>query len=138
MTLLTAEELRKLRTVRPWRAASSIVFTWAVILASFALYLRSPSVLTALVAGCLIASRHMALAVLMHEGAHYLLHPNRVWNDRISQWLCGYPLFIDTLFYREVHFRHHRHTWSEKDPDLSLADHYPVSPGSLVRRVLRD
>jgi fatty acid desaturase len=91
-----------------------------------------------LVAWPIMSGRHLALAILMHEGAHGLLLRDKVWNDRISQWLTAYPMMADTLLYRRAHFQHHRHTWTEQDPDLGLATALPVSPASFRRKMIRD
>ena len=74
-----------------------------------------------------MSGRHLALAILMHEAAHGLLLRNKPWNDRIGQWLTAYPTMADTLLYRRAHFQHHKHTWTEQDPDLGLATALPVS-----------
>jgi fatty acid desaturase len=135
---LTRDELRRVRLVSTARGLGSIAWTWSWIAASAALFIAYPHALTWAVAAVVISGRQMALAVLMHEGAHYLLARDRRWNDRISDWLCASPLLLDTATYREIHFAHHRDTWTEADPDLVYADHYPVSPASFARKVARD
>ena len=37
-----------------------------------------------------------------------------------------------------AHFAHHRHTWTEQDPDLGLAKALPVTRASFRRKMLRD
>jgi fatty acid desaturase len=97
-----------------------------------------PSPLSVLIAWPIMSGRHLALAILMHEGAHGLLLRNKTWNDRIAQWLTAYPTMADTLLYRRAHFQHHRHTWTDQDPDLALATALPVSPASFRRKMIRD
>jgi fatty acid desaturase len=138
MKLLSRDELRRLRGVRVARSLAWIGWTWGFIAASFALYIAWPGPLAWLVAAVVVSGRQMALAVLMHEGAHYLLARDRTWNDRLSDWLCAAPLLLDTAAYRRIHLAHHRHTWTEDDPDLSYASHYPVSRASFARKVARD
>jgi fatty acid desaturase len=91
-----------------------------------------------MVAWVIMSGRHLALAILMHEGAHGLLLRNKTWNDRIGQWLTAYPTMTDMLLYRRAHFQHHRHTWTEQDPDRPLAAALPVTPASFRRKMLRD
>ena len=66
-----------------------------------------------------MSGRHLALAILMHDAAHGLLLRNKLWNDRIGQWLTAYPTQADMLLYRRAHFQHHKHTWTESDPDVA-------------------
>jgi fatty acid desaturase len=85
-----------------------------------------------------MSGRHLALAILMHEGAHGIIVRNRVWNDRIAQWLTAYPSMVDMRLYRKVHVQHHRHTWTERDPDRSLASPFPITRASFRRKMIRD
>lgn len=135
---LPKQQLAELRRIDPLRSLASLAFTWAVIFACLALYVVHPSLLTVAIAWPIMSGRHLALAILMHEGAHGLLLRNKVWNDRISQWLTAYPTLADTLLYRRAHFQHHRHTWTDQDPDLGLATALPVTPDSFRRKMVRD
>jgi fatty acid desaturase len=85
-----------------------------------------------------MSGRHLALFILMHEGAHGVLLPSKRWNDHVSQWLTAYPVMADTFAYRREHFQHHKHTWTERDPDLALARALPVSKKSFRRKMIRD
>ena len=135
---LSREQLEQLRRIDPLRSLGSIAWTWGWIIACFALYAFSPSVLTVALAWLVMSGRHLALAILMHDAAHGLLLRNKPWNDRIGQWLTAYPTQADTLLYRRAHFQHHKHTWTEGDPDLGLATALPVSRKSFWRKMLRD
>ena len=135
---LEKEQLTELRRVDAVRSLGSVAGTWGWIFACFALYVVYPSVLSVALAWLVMSGRHLALAILMHEGAHGLLLRNKVWNDRIGQWLTAYPTMTDMLLYRRAHFQHHRHTWTEQDPDVGLATALPVSPASFRRKIIRD
>ena len=135
---LKKEQLAELRRVSAVRGLASVAATWGWIVGCFALYVAHPSLLSVALAWLIMSGRHLALAILMHEGAHGLLLRNKLWNDRISQWLTAYPTMTDTLRYRRAHFQHHRHTWTEQDPDLGLATALPVSTASLRRKIIRD
>ena len=135
---LTRDEIQELRRVRPWRGAASIAWSWGWILACFTAYVLYPSWITALAGIAIVSGRQLGLAVLMHEGAHRLLLNDRAWNDRISQWLCAYPLLVSTLPYRQIHNQHHKYTWTQQDPDLALAAPFPVSRASFARKIARD
>lgn len=56
----------------------------------------------------MLGSRQHALAILGHEGAHYLISRNRWLNDSAAELLCFWPLGVGIGGYREHHFRHHR------------------------------
>jgi fatty acid desaturase len=103
-----------------------------------ALYAAYPGAWSVVLSWFVMSGRHLALAILMHEGAHGLLLRNKVWNDRVGQWLTAYPTMTDMLLYRRAHFQHHRHTWTEQDPDLGLATALPVSKASFRRKMIRD
>lgn len=135
---LTSEQLAELRTMDWFRGLGSVAWTWGWIIACFALYVVYPSVTSVIIAWFIMSGRHLALAVLMHEAAHALLLPDKKWNDRIGQWLTAYPTMADMTLYRKYHFIHHRHTWTDKDPDLGLATALPVTKSSFRRKIIRD
>ena len=124
---LSREQLEQLRRIDPLRSLGAVAWTWGWIIGCFALYAVSPSALSVAIAWVVMSGRHLALAILLHESAHGLLLRNKPWNDGIGQWLTAYPTQGDTLLYRRAHFQHHKHTWTEKDPDLGLATALPVS-----------
>jgi fatty acid desaturase len=135
---LPRERLAELRRIDPVRGLGSIAFSWAVVAACFALYVAYPSPWSVAAAWIVMSGRHLALAILMHDGAHGLLLRSKVWNDRIGQWLTAYPTMSNMLLYRRAHFEHHRHTWTQQDPDLGLATALPVSRTSFRRKMVRD
>jgi fatty acid desaturase len=73
--------------------------------------------LVAFAAIVFIASRQQALAVLVHEGAHYRLFANRRLNDTVCDLFCGLPVFMLTLRYRQTHMGHHLEPLGAEDPD---------------------
>lgn len=134
---LPREQLLELRRISVVRSLGAVAFTWACIVACFWAY-RVFGPISLIVSWFVMSGRHLALAILMHDAAHGLLLRNKLWNDRIGQWLTAYPTMADTLLYRRVHFQHHRHTWTELDPDLGLATALPVTRASFKRKMLRD
>ena len=135
---LPQQQLAELRRIDPVRSLFAIAWTWGWIIACFALYVVYPGLISVAVAWFIMSGRHLALAILMHDGAHGLLLRDKAWNDRIGQWLTAYPTMADMLLYRKAHFQHHRNTWTDKDPDLGLATALPVSPSSFRRKMIRD
>ena len=56
----------------------------------------------------------------------------------LSQWLCAFPVFADTLAYRRYHLSHHAHTQQDDDPDLALSAPFPITKASYRRKFWRD
>jgi fatty acid desaturase/membrane-associated phospholipid phosphatase len=57
-----------------------------------------------------------AFVLLMHDGMHSSLFPNRRWN-RIGSVLLGATFFMSYSAYRVLHARHHRFLGDSRDPD---------------------
>ena len=136
--VLTREEVRELLEIRDWRAWLSLLVDWGLVGASFALVAAFPNPLSVLIALAVIGSRQLGLAILMHDAAHRALLNSRYWNDWVGNWLCGYPVWNDVHPYRRYHLQHHAKTWTSEDPDLELANPFPITRASLKRKVWRD
>src|SRR5436190_11300696 len=136
--LLAPAELAVLRERVEWKGIALIAHAWAVIFGSIALVALFPNPLTFLIAVMLISSRQLGLAILMHDGAHGCLSRNETRNMALSQWLCAYPVFADTVAYRRYHLAHHARTQQADDPDLVLSAPFPVTRASYRRKFIRD
>lgn len=141
-TLVSPGELVQLRRRSTVWGVAMIASAWAIIAAAIALVAWTPHpalwLVTVPLAIAVIGSRQLGLAILMHEGAHGGLSSKPSLNLWLSQWLCAYPVFTDTLAYREYHFRHHAHAQTGRDPDLHLSAKFPVTRASLRRKLWRD
>jgi fatty acid desaturase len=135
---ISKDEIRELVTIRDHRAWLSIGLDWGLIGASFALVAAFPNPLSVLLALAIIGSHQLGLAILMHDAAHRALLRNRAWNDWVGNWLCGYPIWNDVHPYRRYHLQHHAKTWTAEDPDLELANPFPITRASLQRKIWRD
>ncbi len=135
---LTEAEIARIRRIDPVRGLASVAWTWGWIAASLALYCVHPSVLTFAVGWVVVSGRHLGLAILMHEAAHCLIVRGKRANDWVGQWLTAYPVMLDTAIYRQIHLQHHKATWTDADPDLSLAKAFPITRRSFWRKVFRD
>ncbi|MDH5676041.1 MAG: fatty acid desaturase family protein [Myxococcales bacterium] len=135
---LDRSQLAELRKLSPLRGLGAIAWTWGWIAACFALYAAHPSALVVALVWPIMSGRHLALAILMHDGSHGAILRNKRANDFIGQWFTAYPTMTDMLLYRRVHFEHHRSTWTERDPDLGLAVALPVTGRSFLRKMIRD
>ncbi|MEL7097995.1 MAG: fatty acid desaturase family protein [Pseudomonadota bacterium] len=137
-TYLSSDEIRPLAQRSNLMGAWLVAHCWAVILGAIALFALWPNPFTALLAIVLIGSRQLGLAILMHEAAHNALFANRAVNDWVGTWLCGWPIMADLAAYRHYHLSHHRHTQTDKDPDLKLSEKFPATHASMKRKFLRD
>ena len=134
----SAAEMAQLRARSNLKGGLCIAHAWAVIGAAMALFALWPGPLTFLVAVVLIGSRQLGLAILMHDAAHGVLVASRRFNDPLSQWLCAFPVFADTIPYRHYHLVHHRRTQQADDPDLHLSAKFPITRASFRRKLVRD
>ncbi len=85
---LSQEEIHDLLRVRDLRAWLSLAINWGVIFAAFALVAAWPNPLTVVAALCLIGTRQLGGAALMHDAAHRALFRNRRLNDWVGNWLA--------------------------------------------------
>lgn len=135
---LTSEEIRSLSGRSDLWGAALLLHCWGLILGALALFLWWPTPLTFVLAVMVIGSRQLGLAILMHEAAHNALFRNRTLNEFAGVWLCGAPILADLASYRHYHLMHHRHTQTDKDPDLRLSKPFPTTRASLRRKLFRD
>jgi len=135
---LSSDDIRALLALRDWKSWASMGVNWGLVAAAFALVAWWPNPLTVLVALFVIGARQLGMAILMHEAAHRTLFRNRRWNDWAGNWLCAYPVWGDLRPYRPYHLQHHAKTWTADDPDLGLANPFPISRASLRRKIWRD
>jgi fatty acid desaturase len=127
-----------------WRGIWLVLHSWVVVaLAAFGGavawdYHWLAGLLVTPLALAIIGGRQLGLAILMHEGAHGLLHPNRRLNNFLGQWPSGAATGSDLHAYRAYHLTHHKFTQQPEDPDLSLSAPFPTSRDSLRRKAIRD
>ncbi|WP_161963497.1 fatty acid desaturase family protein [Xanthomonas campestris] len=129
-----------LARLQPWRSGMALATDWAVIALCFGAAMLYPHPAVYALAIVVIARTQLALAVMMHEGAHRLLAHHQSRNDVVAQALAAGPLFLSLFAYRQGHLQHHRAPMSPDDPVaimFGIAD-YPVSRRELALRLLRD
>jgi fatty acid desaturase len=124
------------------RFGVAAVFDWGLVAVGFALPHVWNTIPVWIAAMVLIATRQHALLILMHEGAHFHLHPNRRWNDLWSDLFFAYPFFATTAGYRLGHLEHHRHSQTERDPDIRFRSEdsnwkLPKTPTEFALSLLR-
>ena len=65
----------------------------------------------------IVAARQHAIAVIMHDFAHYRFITNKKASDWIADLTIAWPLFATYDGYRRNHLGHHRYLNTDKDPD---------------------
>ena len=80
-----------------------------------------------------IATRQNALAVQIHEAAHYHLFKNQKINDKFCNLFASYWIPNDVESYRVNHLKHHRFLHSENDPDKEL---YSIQKMKMIIRLI--
>lgn len=134
----TRAEIVELLCMDDRRSWTSLAVNWSLVFASMAIVARWPNPLTIVGALFVIGGRQLGLSILMHEASHRTLFKDRKLNDWAGNWLAAYPVWADLAPYRPYHMKHHSKNWTKDDPDLDLAAPFPVTRGSLRRKVWRD
>jgi fatty acid desaturase len=136
--LLTRDQIRALTHRSDLTGWLTVLWTWTTIAAIFAMLAAWPGVATFVLAVILLGGRQLALFIVAHDAAHRTLFRSRRLNDVVGDWLAARLIFNDVRRYREHHMRHHAHTGTADDPDLSLVRPFPTTRRSLAKRFLRD
>lgn len=116
-TLLSAERVRELSRLRPWRVVVDTASAWAVIVAAWLAVGRWTEWWTVLLALPLIGSRYYALFIIGHDGMHRRLFHRRGLNDLWNDLFCHGPIGAVTHLNNRNHLRHHQYLATELDPD---------------------
>lgn len=142
--IFAPEDWAAITRVSPWRGIWLVAHAWIVVaLAAFGgAWAWSYHWLAGLIATpfvlAILGGRQLGLSILMHDGAHGLLHPNRKLNNWLGQWPSGAATGSDLYAYRAYHLTHHKFTQQAEDPDLSLSAPFPTTRASLRRKIIRD
>ena len=135
---LPREELRRFMEKSDASAWRMLAFNWGLVMAAFGLVMVLPTWYTIAIAMVIVGGRQLGLGILTHECAHRSFLRSRERGEWVGTWLCGAPVFVDLAVYRGYHMTHHVKTGTIDDPDLANYANYPVRPGSLLRKFLRD
>jgi fatty acid desaturase len=126
------QTLRSLYAPIPGAVGRAFVLTYAALAAAFGVALWSESVAGYLAGFIIAVAVQTRLAVIMHEGAHWLLHPDKRVNDRLSNWLAAFPIGTTIGTYRRNHLPHHTHLGTTDDPDFTALCLPPIEKGLLA------
>ncbi len=152
MKLLSHQRLRECSKLRPWRNIGWIALDYACALlvagctAGVHFWRQERGLQWAwevpvvLVATFLMGIFQHRIGLMGHEASHYLLLPDRAWNDRLANLLVFHPLFSEIWLYRKKHTGHHLHPNDpEQDPNLfgdkveRIYAKFPMGKGRFVR-----
>lgn len=138
MSSLTPEELKSLSRPSGARALFSLAVDWLLIVGTFALAIYVPNPVVWAFCFLFMSRQQLALAILMHDGAHRRFFKSFFWNDLVGQVFCAAPLFFSMHSYQRLHLKHHRAPLVADDPDFSLIGGYPIARASFLRKIARD
>lgn len=136
--MLTRDELRSFSQISGVRTSFSLFLDWLGIAFLFAILIYFPNPLTYVLCFILMARQQLALAIMMHDGAHSRLYKSSTLNNYLGQLLTAAPVFFSQDSYRKFHLKHHLNPLAPDDPDISLIGGYPIVQKSFVRKLLRD
>ena len=130
------------RTALPWLKDAAL--DWAVILGALGVVHLFSNPVTWLLALLIIGNRQHALAILGHDGTHFTLSHDRRLNDYLTNLLAFWPIGLTVSGYRTLHFKHHKHTGTEDDPELghkrsrSPQWDLPAKPSRILKYAVLD
>jgi len=142
--IFAPEDWAAITRVSSWRGIWLIAHAWLVIAlaaggtAALWQWHWTVGLIAAPFAIAIIGGRQLGLSILMHDGAHGHLHPNRNINNFLGQWLSGAATGSDLHAYRTYHLTHHKYTQQPEDPDLDLSKPFPTTRASMRRKAIRD
>ena len=142
--IFAADDWAAITRISPWRGIWLAVHAWLIVMltAGGAAWLWqihwAAGIAATPFAIAILGGRQLGLSILMHDGAHGLLHPKRKINNFFGQWITGAATGSDLFAYRAYHLTHHKFTQQAEDPDLGLSQPFPTSRASLRRKVIRD
>lgn len=136
--LFSRDEIQTLTERSDLWGGWAVLSVWLVIAGGFALLAAFPNPLSFVLAVIVLGGRQLALAILSHEAAHRTLFRTPWLNDVVGDWLCARLIWNDVPRYRTHHLKHHSHTGTAADPDLSLTKNLPTTRRSLRKKFLRD
>lgn len=100
----------------PW--IRDALLDWAIISTTCAAAVILNNVFFYIASLLIIGNRQHALAILGHDGTHYTISKSKKINDGITNFLAFWPIGLTSSGYRNLHFKHHKHTNTVNDPEL--------------------
>lgn len=117
---IDSAEFRALFKTSSLKHGLAILYNWIIIGLTIWATIHFQHVALYIASVFVIGARMHALAILMHDAAHYRFLKNRKWNDALTNYLTMYLIFTSVAKYRANHLKHHRHLNTDDDPDWAV------------------
>lgn len=134
-------EIQNLSGAQPQAFLMQAIFAWGVVFAAMGLAIYVDAFWMTFLAIVIIATRQNILGLLVHEQVHSLGFRGR-WGDIICNLLAAYPLGITVQGYANVHLSHHKHYFTDRDPDFlrksGIDWAFPMAPRHLAKLLASD
>jgi fatty acid desaturase len=125
---IPADQLMELYELKPFRSITAIILDWALIILAI-IICEKVSYWLYPIAFVVVGSRFHALEGMMHEAAHFRIHPSKKVNDFIGE-LIVWPLGLTLVIYRKlIHLAHHKNIGTKLDPHK----HFIYKPEMLYK-----
>lgn len=141
---LSGEARREIQTLsgaQPKAFLLQAFRAWGVIFTITLLAIHIDAVWMTLLAVIFIATRQNILGLLVHDQVHFLGFRGR-YGDLIINPIAAYPIGITVQGYANVHLAHHKHYFTDKDPDFLRKSgtnwSFPMKTGHLIRLLASD
>jgi fatty acid desaturase len=115
----STQQILQLQKPAAFRWLMACACNWLFIFFSFYAVYYFQNIWVILLSILIIGNRQHAIALLGHEGAHFMLSANRTWNDFLTGFFAFWPLGINLPGYRDFHFTHHNSVGTINDPELA-------------------
>jgi fatty acid desaturase len=136
-----AGEIKALMHPDPLNFTVQLLLAWCAIIVAIIAAECVQAWWFTMLAVVFVATRQNILALLMHEQTHRIGFKSAI-GDVLCNFTCAYPLLISLEGYRRVHMAHHRHYFTQKDPDYLRKQGeewtFPQRISRLVRSFLVD
>jgi fatty acid desaturase len=138
------EVMREHTRVSAWRSIATCLAIYTLVVGLAFVGGALSGYWLAIPAMIVIAGLQHHLLILMHEGAHGLIHPQRRVNELASDVFCAIPFLTLTRFYRAFHLKHHKDTGvPDEDPEIEMYEvmgwrYEQLSRGRLGLMLLAD
>lgn len=109
-------ELRALAGRAPAVYLATVAVTWLTIFGAIGLAEMTGHWAATLLAIIVIGTRQFTLGFLLHEEVHRRGLP-QPWGELVGNLTTAYPLGLTVRTYGHVHLAHHKHFFTQKDPD---------------------
>ena len=140
--LIANHDVKTLSRLCPLRSTGRIALEWLLIALTVMVAHRLSGFSALVVAIVVIGSRQHALLMLLHEGVHGRLHPNKWVNQWISDLLLAFPFFVTYHGFAREHLTHHRLLGNSNDPEFLMKERlddyqFPKSRSALLWSFIR-